>query len=232
QPSSRSARGRSAAPPARRRPAAASGRGLVRVSSAWRHHTAAFGSPTTAPARYPRAGSVPLPVRKAHMTAPLTDTVPDVETLRRRIDVALGRAPGDLLLKGGHVVNVFTGRVEPADVVVADGWVAGVGPFAWTARETTPLNGQFVIPGLIDSHMHLESTLLTPAELARLIVPHGTTSIISDSHEIGNVLGIPGIDMLLSASVGLPLDLFFMASACVPATKTERAGPDLGLADV
>src|SRR5439155_5261135 len=143
-----------------------------------------------------------------------------------------GQEPGDLLLTGGQVVNVFTGRIEPADVVVADGWIAGVGPFAWTARETTPLNGQFVIPGLIDSHMHLESTLLTPAELARLIVPHGTTATISDSHEIGNVLGIPAFELLLKASEGLPFDLFFTASSCVPAVHWEMAGAVLGPAEV
>src|SRR4029077_6129973 len=133
---------------------------------------------------------------------------------------------------GGQVVNVFTQRVEPANVVLADGWIAGVGPYDWSAPQTTALSGRAVLPGLIDAHMHLESTLLMPAELARLIVPHGTTAIISDSHEIGNVLGIPGIDMLLSASAGLPLDLFFMASSCVPATAWEDAGAVLGPAEV
>src|SRR5947209_318682 len=136
----------------------------------------------------------------------------DLSTLQRRIRVALGREPGDVLLTGGQIVNVFTQRVEPGNVVIADGWIAGVGPYDWSARETVALSGRTVLPGLIDAHMHLESTLLTPAELARLLVPHGTTAIISDSHEIGNVLGISGIDMLLSASAGLPFDLFFMAS--------------------
>ncbi len=148
--------------------------------------------------------------------------------LRRRIRVALGREPGDVLLTGGQVVNVFTQRVEPGNVVIADGWIAGVGPYDWSAEQTIALAGRTVLPGLIDAHMHLESTLLTPAELAGLIVPHGTTAIISDSHEIGNVLGIRGIDMLLSASAGLPFDLFFMASSCVPATKWEHAGAVLG----
>jgi adenine deaminase len=158
--------------------------------------------------------------------------VPELPSLQRRIRVALGQESGDLLLTGGQVVNVFTQRIEPANIVTADGWIAGVGPYDWPARQTIALSGRIVLPGLIDAHMHLESTLLTPAELARLIVPHGTTAIISDSHEIGNVLGIPGMDMLLSASVGLPLDLFFMASSCVPATKNERAGAVLGPADV
>jgi adenine deaminase len=152
--------------------------------------------------------------------------------LRRRIRVALGAEPADLVLAGGQVVNVFTGRVEPADVAVADGHVAGVGPWDWPARETVALGGRAVLPGLIDSHMHLESTLLTPAELARLVVPHGTTATISDSHEVGNVLGVAGIEMLLAASEGLPFDLFFMASSCVPAAPWEDAGAVLGPAEV
>lgn len=155
-----------------------------------------------------------------------------LEALQRRLRVAQGQEPGDLLLTGGVVVNVFTRRVQPANVVLADGWIAGVGPYDWQAAETLPLDGRAVLPGLIDSHMHLESTLLTPAELARLIVPRGTTTTISDSHEIGNVLGVPGIDLLLEISSGLPFDLFFTASSCVPATQWEDAGAVLGPAEV
>jgi adenine deaminase len=155
-----------------------------------------------------------------------------VAALQRRIRVALGQEPGDRLLTGGQVVNVFTGRVQPANVVIADGWIAGVGPYDWTARETIDLRGRAVLPGLIDSHMHLESTLLTPAELARLIVPHGTTATISDSHEVGNVLGVPGIELLIAASEDLPFDLFFTASSCVPAASWEHAGAVLGPAEV
>jgi adenine deaminase len=155
-----------------------------------------------------------------------------LSVLQRRIRVAQGKEPGDLLLTGARVVNVFTERLETANVVLADGWIAGVGPYDWPAERTLDLAGRCVLPGFIDSHMHLESTLLTPAELARLVVPHGTTAVISDSHEVANVLGVPGIDMLLSASAGLPLDLFFMASSCVPATHWEHAGAVLGPAEV
>ena len=158
--------------------------------------------------------------------------VDDVSTARRRIRVALGQEPGDLLVSGGQVVNVFNRRVEPADVVIADGRIAGVGCYDWRARHTLSAEGLFLLPGLIDAHMHLESTLLTPAELARLIVPMGTTAMISDSHEVGNVLGVRGIDMLARASEGLPLDLFFMASSCVPATHWEDAGAVLGPSEV
>ena len=156
------------------------------------------------------------------------DDGPGARALARRVDVAMGREPGDLLLTGGRVLNVFTRRVEDADVVVADGRIAGVGRFDWEASRTIALEGRAVIPGLIDSHMHLESTLLTPAELSRLIVPRGTTAVVSDSHEIGNVLGVAGIDLLASAAEGLALDIFFMASSCVPATPLEDAGASIG----
>jgi adenine deaminase len=158
--------------------------------------------------------------------------VDDVSSARRRIRVALGQEPGDLLIAGGQVVNVFNRRVEPADVVIADGRIAGVGCYDWRASRTISAEGQVLMPGLIDAHMHLESTLLTPVELARLIVPMGTTAMISDSHEVGNVLGVRGIDMLVKASEGLPLDLFFTASSCVPATHWEDAGAALGPAEV
>ena len=152
--------------------------------------------------------------------------------LARRIRVALGREPGDLLLTGGRVVNGFT-RAVVADVIIADGWVAGVGRYDdWTAASTINRAGRTVIPGLIDTHMHLESTLLTPGELARVIVPLGTMAVVSDSHEIGNVLGVAGIDQLARAAAGLPLDVFFMASSCVPATAFEDAGAALGVAEV
>ena len=166
---------------------------------------------------------------------PPTDHPPaasDLPLLRRRIRVARGLEPADLLLTGGQVVNVFTQRVEPAEIVVADGWIAGVGPQHWPAHQTLALAGRAVLPGLIDAHLHLESTLLAPAELARLLVPHGTTALISDPHEVGNVLGVSGIEILLAASRGLPLDLFFMAPSCVPSTAWEEAGAVLGPPEV
>lgn len=150
-----------------------------------------------------------------------------VELLQRRIAVARGQQPGDLLLRGGQVVNVFTNEIYPADVVIADGWIAGVGSFAWEAEETIDLSGEIIFPGLIDAHMHLESTMLLPAEFARLVLPHGTTTVIADPHEVGNVLGARGIEMLIEASAGIPLDVRFMAPSCVPATPWEDAGAEL-----
>jgi adenine deaminase len=152
--------------------------------------------------------------------------------LQRRIRVALGQEPADLVLEDGQVVNVFTLQVERANVAIADGWIAGVGPHRWPAHETLSVAGQYLLPGLIDSHMHLESTLLAPSELARLVVAHGTTATISDSHEVGNVLGVSGIDALIAASVGLPIDIFFMASSCVPATRWDDSGAVIGPTEV
>ncbi|NNF44277.1 MAG: adenine deaminase [Phycisphaerales bacterium] len=146
--------------------------------------------------------------------------------LRRRIAVARGEMPGDVCLRGGRVVNVFNERIADADVLVADGMIAAVGgPFE--AAETIDVAGALVTPGLIDAHMHVESTLLTPAALARVIAPRGTAAIIADPHEIGNVLGVRGIELMLEISVGLPVDCFYMASSCVPASPFENPGATL-----
>jgi adenine deaminase len=145
-------------------------------------------------------------------------------TLARRIRVANGTEPGDLLLTGGRVVNVFTGSVETADVVVADGWIAGIGPYDWQAADRIELDGRTVIPGLIDAHMHVESTLLVPPHLATIVVPHGTSTLIADPHEIANVMGVAGVELLIDASAGLGLDIFYMAPSCVPAMPWEHAG--------
>ncbi len=144
--------------------------------------------------------------------------------LQRRIRVARGLEPGDLALVGGQIVNVFTQTIEPANLVIADGVIGGVGPYDWHAHRIIDVTGKFVVPGLIDAHMHVESTLLTPAELARIVVPHGTAMLIADPHEIANVMGVPGVEMLIRASEGLPLDIFYMAPSCVPAMNWEHAG--------
>ncbi len=151
-------------------------------------------------------------------------TMIDATTLARRIRVARGTEPGDLVLTGGRVANVFTGTVDRADIVVADGWIAGVGPFEWDAAQRIDLDGRTVIPGLIDAHMHVESTLLVPSQLATVLVPRGTSTIISDPHEIANVLGVAGVELLIEASRGLALDIFYMAPSCVPAMSWEHAG--------
>src|SRR6478672_5690925 len=122
-------------------------------------------------------------------------------------------------LTGGHVLSVFTREWLRADVAVADGWIAGVGTYE--GRETLDASGKWVVPGLIDAHVHIESSRLLPDEFARLVLPHGTTTVVADPHEIANVLGTDGVHWLLDATEGLPLDVFFMASSCVPASRFE-----------
>ncbi|MCH7840526.1 MAG: adenine deaminase [Planctomycetes bacterium] len=156
----------------------------------------------------------------------------DVQMLQRRIRVALGEEPGDLVLRGAQVVNVFTESVESANVVIVDGWIAGVGPYDWQASQTVSLSGCAILPGLCDAHVHLESTLLLPSMLAPVIVPHGTTMVIADPHEIANVAGKAGIDLMLQDSEGLPLDVFLMAPSCVPASQWESGGATLNAQDI
>ncbi len=141
--------------------------------------------------------------------------------------VARGDSPADLLLRNGRVVNVFTGEVEDVDVALFRGRVAALGP-GYEAKEEMDLEGRYLLPGFIDAHVHVESSLATPREFARAVVPHGTTTVVSDPHEIANVHGLDGIQFMLEASEGLPLTVFVMASSCVPATHMGTAGADLG----
>ncbi len=149
----------------------------------------------------------------------------------RLLAVARGDEPADLLLTGGRVVNVFTGEVEEVDVAVAGPWIAGVGE-GYTAARVVDLGGDVLLPGFIDAHVHIESSLCGPAEFARAVVPRGTTTVISDPHEIANVHGVEGIRWMLEASEGLPLAVFVMASSCVPATHLGTAGAELDAADL
>ncbi|MBR5485167.1 MAG: adenine deaminase [Oscillospiraceae bacterium] len=138
-----------------------------------------------------------------------------------------------ILLKGGNVVNVFTGEVEQADVVISDGKIIGVGAYAdETADITEDISGKFVCPGFIDGHIHIESTMLTPAELTKLCMPHGTTAIVADPHEIANVCGTAGIRYMLQASKGLPMTVYFNLPSCVPATPLDESGAVLNAEDI
>jgi adenine deaminase len=142
-----------------------------------------------------------------------------VVDLARRLAVARGDEPADLLIRGGRVLSVFTREWLATDVAVVDGFVAGLGDYE--GRETLDASGRFVVPGLIDAHMHLESTKLLPDEFARLVLPLGTTAVVADPHEIANVLGTDGVHWLLDFCTDLPLDVYFMASSCVPASSFE-----------
>jgi adenine deaminase len=141
------------------------------------------------------------------------------EDLARRLAVARGDEPADVLVHGGRVLSVFTREWLEVDVAVADGWIAGLGDYE--GREIVDASGRYVVPGFIDAHMHLESTKLLPDEFARLVLPLGTTAVVLDPHELANVLGTDGVHWLLDACEGLPLDFYFMASSSIPASAFE-----------
>src|SRR5512144_2724249 len=139
--------------------------------------------------------------------------------LARRLSVARGDEPADLVVRGGRVLSVFTREWLETDVAVVDGHVAGLGDYE--GAEVLDAAGRFVVPGLVDAHMHLETTKLLVDEFARLVLPLGTTTVVVDPHEIANVLGTDGVHWLLDICSDLPLDVFFMASSCVPASSFE-----------
>jgi adenine deaminase len=139
--------------------------------------------------------------------------------LTRRLAVARGDAPADLVVRGGRVLSVFTREWLEADVAICDGMIAGVG--AYEGDETIDADGAYVTPGLIDAHLHLETSKLLPSEFARLVLPLGTTAVVADPHEIANVLGTDGVHWLVDVCEGLPLEVFFTASSCVPASRFE-----------
>jgi adenine deaminase len=139
--------------------------------------------------------------------------------LIRRLAVARGDEPADLVVRDGRVLSVHTREWLEADVAVCDGWIAGVG--SYSGRETLEADGRHLVPGLIDAHMHLESSLLLVDEFAKLVLPFGTTTVVADPHEIANVLGSDGVHWLIDACEHLPLDVFFMAPSCVPASRFE-----------
>lgn len=147
------------------------------------------------------------------------------------IAVARGEAVGDLVLAGGRIVNVFTGEVEEGDVVIAEGIIAGIGD-GYQATETIDLDGAYLLPGFINGHTHIESSFLGLAQYARAVLPHGTTSVVTDLHELANVGGLGAIRAFLDEAAGLPLDVFLMAPSCVPATHLETAGAALDAQDV
>lgn len=154
-----------------------------------------------------------------------------VDVLKKRILAARREIPADLVLKQGRVVNVFSGEVQERDVALYDGAVVGLGS-AYQGSEEIYLKGKWIIPGLIDAHLHIESSMLLPSRLAAALLPHGTTTIVADPHEIGNVMGIEGIKFMLKESASLPLDIFFMAPSCIPATHLETAGARLGASEL
>jgi adenine deaminase len=143
------------------------------------------------------------------------------------MSVAKGELPADLLLANAKIINVFTGKPEPGNIAICGDRIAGVGDYH-QAREVVELGGRYIAPGLINGHIHPESSMLDIVQYARAVVPHGTTALVTDLHEIANVSGLEGIRYILNHSRRLPLDLFLMAPSCVPATSQETSGANLG----
>ncbi|MFT5423849.1 MAG: adenine deaminase [Phycisphaerales bacterium] len=146
--------------------------------------------------------------------------------------VCRGDEPADTVFVNGRVVNVFTRTVEPVSVGVFGGRVCAVTAEKVNAAQTIDLGGRFLAPGLIDAHMHVESTMMMPCEFVSVAAPHGTTGVVFDPHEIANVLGVPGIRLLMDASLGLPMNIMFAASSCVPSSAFENSGATLEAADL
>ena len=138
------------------------------------------------------------------------------------IDVAAGRAPADLVLKNATYVNVFSNELCHGDIAVAEGLIVGMGEYH--GKVEVDVSGKLVLPGFIDAHIHLESSLVSPTEFAKAVLPHGTTTVITDPHEIANVMGTDGIEYMLQATEDLPVDVRFMLPSCVPATPLDESG--------
>lgn len=150
--------------------------------------------------------------------------------LEKLIDVAAGRKPADLLLANGNVVNVLTNEVYPADVALSQGRIAGIG--SYDAEEVVDLKGHYICPGFIDSHVHIESSMLSVPEFAAQVAARGTTAVITDPHELANVLGTEGIRFVLAASKYCPIHVYVMLSSCVPASHLESNGAELNAIDL
>ena len=151
--------------------------------------------------------------------------------LKGLIAVARGDAPADLILSNARIVNTFTGEIEEASVALSQGHIAGVGDYT-DARRTIDLEGRYLAPGLIDGHVHIESSYLYVDQYARAVVPRGTLAAVTDLHEITNVCGLPGMRYIMECARRVPLDLFFMAPSCIPATDLETSGATLGPKDI
>ena len=149
---------------------------------------------------------------------------------QRIIDVAAGRKKADLVLKNATYVDVFSGELAQDDIAVCEGLIVGLGTYEGVVE--ADMTGKVVCPGFIDAHIHLESSLVSPVEFARAVLPHGTTTVITDTHEITNVMGVDGIDYMLCATEGLPVDVRFMIPSCVPASPMDESGANLDYRDV
>lgn len=148
-----------------------------------------------------------------------------MKNINTYINTAMGREKPDLILKGGNVVDVFTGNITRADVIIKDSIICGVGNYS--GENETDVTGKYIMPGFVDTHVHIESSMTVPAEYAKAVMPHGVTTVNADPHEIANVCGEKGLDFMKKASKNLPLDINFMLPSCVPAAPFEHTGATL-----
>ncbi|MBF2684830.1 adenine deaminase [Listeria welshimeri] len=150
----------------------------------------------------------------------------NLKQLQERVAVSDGREKADLVIKNGRIVNVFSGEIMEGDIAIKNGYIAGIGDFL-EAEQIMDAAGEFIVPGFIDAHVHVESAMVTPAEFARVLLPNGVTTIVTDPHEIANVAGEKGIEFMLEDAKGAPLDMFVMLPSSVPATEGEHNGETL-----
>ena len=148
-----------------------------------------------------------------------------------RLAAARGEFPVDLVLRDGNLVNVISGEIYRSDIVIHDRHVVALGA-GYDGQREIDLGGRYVAPGLIDAHVHIESSLVTPPEFARAVLPHGVTTVVTDPHEIANVLGLEGMRYMLGQAKHGPLNMYVMASSCVPATDMETSGARLEAEDL
>lgn len=154
----------------------------------------------------------------------------DKPSLKKRIAIAAKQMPADTVVKNGKIVDVFNQEIIEADLAIVDGVFAGIGSFE--GKHVIDAKGKYVTPGFIDGHVHIESAMVTPAEFANVVLPHGVTSIIADPHEIANVSGVEGVQFMIDASRDIPLHVYFGIPSSVPATSFENAGATLTARDI
>lgn len=145
-----------------------------------------------------------------------------MQNIENYISTAMGRIAPDIILKGGNVVDVFTGTIKKADVIIKDGIICGVG--SYSGKNESDVTGKYIMPGFVDAHVHIESSMVSPGEYAKVVMPHGITTVIADPHEITNVCGEDGLNYMQEASKQIPLDIKLMLPSCIPAAPFEHSG--------
>src|SRR5271154_2415747 len=145
------------------------------------------------------------------------------DALERQVDQALGRLPADLVVRNARILNLVTGEIQSGDIAVCGSTIVGILD-SYRGLEEIDAQGRFAVPGFIDSHVHCESTLVTPGEFDRCVLPRGTTTAVCDPHEIANVLGVDGLRYFLDSALGTVMDLRVQLSSCVPSSALETSG--------